>query len=383
MNQTIRTLLIEALGVPEGIIDASENLYNKILYKVKSLSSIDEEFEIEMNVNMKISDFKIKKIIVIVDFVETDQVDEVRYYNMAFHHKSKYDDPTKKIVSKPYDGIVKLSIGIAHPEDSNVSDVIEYFKSHKNNITTSLSHELKHAYDDYKKPTTGVGNISRYLGVQSTNFPFKPISNFLFTLYFIHSIENLVRPSEFATLMRLNKISKKDFYKFVSSSEMYRNLKNANNFTYEGLKEELKNETPKIKNFFKQQGWDIPNSEDELIDELLRILYVNISNNTTEKIKSLMADNMFEQFLGFMGDKNDFFVKLAKFASRFDGREKDFYRYEEKNLKYISDKMLRKIFKLYAMANDDKNSIKDWELHQKISGKTNETIDKDYKYNFK
>jgi len=383
MNRTIKTFLIEALGVPEGIIEASEKLYNKILYNINSLSSIDEDFEIDLDVRMKISDFKIKKIIVTVNFVETDQVDEVRYYNMAFHHQSRYDNPSKKIISKPYDGIVKLSIGIAHPEDSDISDIIEYFKKHKNDIMTSLAHELKHSYDDYKKPTTSVGTISRYLGIQGTNFPFKPISNFLFNLYFIHSIENLVRPSEFATLMKLNKVNKKDFYNFVTSSEMYNKLKEANSFTYEGLREELRNDLPQIKNFFNERGWDLPNTDEGVIDELLRILYVNIVNNTVGKIKDLMTDNLFEQFLGFIGDKDEFFQKLGRFASRFEGREKDFYKYEEKNLKYVSDKMMRKIFKLYDLANDDKTSIKDWELHQKISGKTNETIDKDYKYKFR
>ena len=42
--------------------------------------------------------------------------------------------------------------------------------------------------------------------------------------------------------------------------------------------------------------------------------------------------------------------------------------------------MIRKISKLYAMTSDDLTSIKDWELHQKISGKTNEEIDIDYKF---
>lgn len=383
MNQTIRTFLLEALGVPEGIIDSAEKLYKKILQNLSNLDSLDSDFEFDVNVNMSISDFKIKNISMVIDFVETDQVKEVVYYNMAYHHQSRYDNPTKQIISRPYSGGIKLGIGIAYPEGTSTDDIVRYFKEHKNEITTSLAHELKHSYDDYKKPTTGVGNMSKYLGVQRTNFPFKPISNFLFNLYFIHSIENLVRPSEFATLMRVNKVNKKDFYNFVTSSEMYQKLKDANNFTYEGLKEELRNDLPKIKNFFSNHGWDIPNSDDELIDELLRVVYVNISNNTIEKIKSMMTDNLFEGFLGFLGDKSDFFVKLAKFASRFKGREKDFYEYEEKNLKHISDKMLRKIYKLYDMANDDKSSIKDWELHQKISGKTNENIDKEYKYNFK
>lgn len=383
MNETIKTFLLEALGVPQGLIDASESLYKKILTNIQNLRSIDRDFKFEVDLNMDISDFNIKKIFMIIDFVETEQVDSVKYYSMSFHHKSMYDNQTKQIISKPYSGKITLSIGIAFPEGTSVDDVKSYFKDNKIDLTTSLAHELKHSYDDFKKPTTSVKNIGGYLGLQRTNFPFKPVSDFLYYMYFIHSIENLVRPSEFATQLKLSNISKKDFYNFITSSEMYTKLKTINNFTYEGFRNSLKNHIEEIKKFFEERDWDIPDNDDELIDEFLRVIYVNIVNNTVGKIKELMTDNLFEGFLGFMGDKEEFFQKLARFASRFEDREEDFYKYEEKNLQYVSNKMMKKISKLYAMANDNKDSIKDWELHQKISGKTNEMIDKDYKYKFK
>lgn len=381
MNLTNRTFLLEALGVPEGIISASELLYKKILSEIQSLDDISEDFEFVLPTNITISDFKLKKISITIDFVETDQVNEVRFYSMAFHHKSRYEDG--KIISKPYSGGITLSIGIAYPEGTTVEEVKKYFKDGKNDLTTSLAHELKHSYDDFKKPVTGLKGITNYLGIQRTNFPIKPISDFLFSLYFIHSIENLVRPSEFATLMTLNKINKKDFYNFVTSSEMYNKLKNAYSFSYEGLRNDLKNDIPQIESFFSSKGWDIPGNDNELIDEFLRIVYVNIVNNTVEKLRELMTENLFESFLGFTEEKDKIFMSVAKFASKFEGREQDFFKYEEKRMKDISEKMMKKISKLFAMAKDDKKSIKDWELHQKISGKTNETIDKDYKYKFR
>lgn len=380
MNQTIKTFLLEALGVPQGIIDASEQLFKKILSNVNRLDDIDDDFMFEVSSPLTISDFRIKKLVITINFVETDQVESVRYYTMAFHHQSKYDDDSMSIVSKPYDGIVKLSIGIAYPENSTVEDVKKYFKDSSTSLVTSLAHELKHSFDDFKDQRTSVKNISKYLGIQKTNFPFKPISNFLFNLYFIHSIENLVRPTEFATLMKLNNVNKKDFYNFVTSSEMYGSLRNAYNFSYEKMAEELKNDIPNIKLFLDRLGVDVPNTDDEIVDELLRLLYVNLVNNTISTVKELMTNNFLENLFGFSGDKDKFFDKLARVFSKFSDRELDFFKYEEKNMKHISSKMMKKISKLYDLANDDKNSIKDWDLHQKISGKTNETIDKDYKY---
>ena len=49
--------------------------------------------------------------------------------------------------------------------------------------------------------------------------------------------------------MKLNNVNKKDFYNFVTSSEMYRNLKNAYNFSYEKMTEELKKDIPNIKSY--------------------------------------------------------------------------------------------------------------------------------------
>ena len=258
--------------------------------------------------------------------------------------------------------------------------LLRTFKESSTSLVTSLAHELKHSFDDFKDQRTSLKNISKYLGIQKTNFPFKPISNFLFNLYFIHSIENLVRPTEFATLMKLNNVNKKDFYNFVTSSEMYGSLRNAYNFSYEKMTEELKNDIPNIKSFLDKLGVDVPNTDDEIVDELLRLLYVNLVNNTISTVKELMTNNFLENLFGFSGDKDKFFDKLARIFSKFSDRELDFFKYEEKNMKHISSKMMKKISKLYDLANDDKNSIKDWDLHQKISGKTNETIDKDYKY---
>ena len=60
MNLTNRTFLLEALGVPEGIISAAELLYKKILSEIQSLDDISEDFEFVLPTNITISDFKLK-----------------------------------------------------------------------------------------------------------------------------------------------------------------------------------------------------------------------------------------------------------------------------------------------------------------------------------
>ena len=285
----------------------------------------------------------------------------------------------KTLINKPFDGELKISINIAYPENTTVDDVKNYFKNNEKSLVPSLAHELKNSFDSFINPKTSLKSITKYVGLQKTNFPFKPISNFLYNLYFIHNIENLVRPTEFASLMSQNNVNKKDFYEFVTSSELYLKLKKIQNFSYVKLRESLKKDIPNIKSFLTSIDVDVPNNNDEIVDELLRLVYVNIVNNPLSSTRDMMANNIFENFLGFSEDKENFFYELAQFAARFSDREPDFFKYEEKKMKYFADKMLRKIYKLYDLADTDKSSIKDWELHQKISGKTNETIDKEYK----
>jgi hypothetical protein len=382
MNQTVRTFLTEALGVPENILESAEKLYKNIKIYIDNLDDpIEDTYTFNKKISLRISEMMINEVEVELGFTETTQVDEVRYYSMSYSHKSKFDDRKLKIVDKPFAGKINLNIDFAYPPGSTMDDVKNYFNKESIDITSSLAHELKHSFDATKTPGRTVKSMSSYLGVQRTNFPFKPISDFLFNLYFIHGIENLVRPTEIASLLKSNNVKKRDFYNFLLDSNLYNKLKMVNNFTYSNMVNELKDDSENVKDFLEHIGVDVDSDDpDYLVNKLLRVLYVNIVNNTTSSAKSLMSNNMFEELMGFIGQKDVLYSRIFKEALKFQGREEDYYKYQEKYFKYISDKMIRKISKLYAMTSDDLTSIKDWELHQKISGKTNEEIDIDYKF---
>lgn len=382
MNQTVRTFLTEALGVPENIVESAEKLYKNIKNYIDNLEDpIEEEYEFTKSISLRISDLTINEITMTLEFHETSQVDEVRYYSMAFSHQSKFDDSSLKIIDKPFSGNIKLHINFAYPPGSTMDDIKKYFKTDSNSITSSLAHELKHSYDSFKKPHRTVKSMSDYVGYQKTNFPFRPISDFLFNLYFIHGIENLVRPSEVASLLKSTKVTKNNFYNFITNNEVYVKLKNVYNFTYDNLVNELKNQTENIIHFLEHIGVDLESDDpDYLVNQLLKIVYVNIVNNKVRSAKNLMTSNIFEDLMGFIGNKDRLYDDIIREASKFEGREIEYYKYQEKYFKHVSSKMMKKISKLYDIADEDKTSIKDWELHQKISGRTNEDIDTEYKF---
>ena len=92
-----------------------------------------------------------------------------------------------------------------------------------------------------------------------------------------------------------------------------------------------------------------------------------------------MTNNFFEEFMGFHGEKDELFRKIANSVIKFENNEKNFYLYEEKKFKHISGIMMKKLSKLYSMAKDEKSSIKNWGLHHKIN-RTNENIQSEYKF---
>jgi hypothetical protein len=385
MKGIIKNILNEALGVPEGILESAERLYKMCFSRISKITdpilngSDEEDYKFIIRSNFKISDYTFTKINLTINFVETDQVDTVELYSMGINHQSQFNDRLLKLITIMSPNEVSISIQFALTDTAKISDVIELCKRSKDIMTASLSHELKHAYDHYKKPTQSITQISKYQGLQKTGFQIKPISLFLYYLYFVHGVENLVRPTELSSLMKSNKIGKKDFYDFLTNSKMYTMMRNINNFTYEGLKSELKDYIPQIDEILNRVSEKTFNTDEEKIDEILRLVYVNLINNTLNTTKSIMVNNVFESMLGFSGEKDELFRKIVKSVLKFEDNEKKFYLFEEKKFKHISGIMMKKLSKLYSMAKDEKSSIKNWDLHHKIN-RTNENIQSEYKF---
>ena len=382
MKETIKKIINEVLGVPSGVLESSEKLYKSIAKKIPTIDDLsDREWEFNFRTSLQIIDFNIKNIKLKVEFIETDKVDEVKIISMAFSNQSTFSDTEFVLVNIIDPNTISLSVTFAGPENTTEDDVINCFKENKEEFISSLSHELTHAVNFFKTGKTSVKSMASYAGYQKTSFPFNPIQDFLHYLYFIHSIENLVRPSEVASLMRLGKIDREKFYEFLLNNKTYNMLQKINQFSYQQMREELKKEHKDVKQFLKIINVDVTplKTPDEIVTELLRIVYINLVNNSLSTVKDMMTNNFLEAFLGFQGEKDKFFNKMLNFFTRFDKNPENFYLYEEKNFKYVSEKMMKKLVKLYDLANVNPSSIKNWELHHKIN-KTGEQFETEIKF---
>lgn len=387
MRELIKKILKEELGVPKGILESSELLYELILKRLKRVPlDSKEENEISLKTDFSILDLNIKKVNIILSFIKTAEVDKVQFYSMAF--RSRYELGKDKIVliNIMDPNTINLIINFAGPLDSTKNDVYDYFVSDKNKITSSLSHELGHAYNQYKKGVTSIKTQASYAGYANTSFPFEPVNKFIHYLYFIHSFENIVRPIEVSSLIRSDKITKKMFYDFITNNETYQMLKEINNFSYDDFRKKLLEDSENIKKFLMKIGVkakDLKN-KNSIVNELLRVVYINISNNSIENAADMLVDSPLDRFLGIglRGDRKEFFKSMANYFTKFQDDPIKFYKIEEKNFKSISEKMIKKISKLYAAAEEDteNDSINNWDLHHKIN-KTGENIVTEFKFN--
>jgi hypothetical protein len=379
---TIKKVITEKLGVPDNILEVAEDLYKKILKVIPNSITIEDLVEETFTItdNFDISDMSIDTIYISFEFFEHDK-------NMlaGMSHSSEAE-LTKDLMMKsvPSDSEVKIKINIAGDKNMVGKNVKKILKDNSNQIMSVLSHELKHAYDNYKKPYENLKSRTHYALGQNFNLgAIQPINKFINYCYFIHEIENLVRPTEFASLMKSKKINKKDFYKFITENELFKKLNQIKNFTYEKLLEELKNDIPEIKEAFDVSdiNYDEESSDEEIIDKLLKLFMINVINFKSQFMREILTTNFIEQFIGLSGEKQKFFDSFVHEIMKYKENYKGFIKKEEKHFKIVADNVIRKISKLYDLAIDNEpNEIKEITLvYDDVNNKT-KYFDTELKY---
>lgn len=373
LNKIIKKVLREAVGVPEGIVETAELVYRQVMDQIKSMDSLDDDDEINLNLRLngdyRISDYKFKRIDLILEIIRTNNVDKGTIAGMSFNFKSELDNSSFKLIHKPTKNKIELTITIGIPEDGDLFSVVEELENEKQLTISSLTHELMHAYDKFKSPESKPETRADYDAYKNVRFGIEPIDDFLHNLYFIHSIENVVRPSEIASDLKQGNIDKQGFLDFLKDNRVYKKLKEINSFTYEGLKKELLNHVDIIRLRMENSGLDnIPETDEELVDTILDLLRINLINAKGNSLKNDLTGNFLEEIMGFSGKKEKVFQNYIKRIRKYENTD-DFFRNEEKMFKGISYDLMKKIHKLYSLigkGTETNESIIDWDLYHDV-----------------
>ena len=95
MDLMVKTLLSEAVGVPENILESGKQLYNLISDELKTITSKEENYEFELeDVEIIVSDVKFDKINldISVEEIEDFPFDTPKIASMGVGNEFRFDE---------------------------------------------------------------------------------------------------------------------------------------------------------------------------------------------------------------------------------------------------------------------------------------------------
>jgi len=404
----MRQRIKEAVGVPANIEVASQNLYNDIVKKLKNKEIGPEDVVkfkfINKDGRYSFADFKPKFITVefglgtysgdAIDNNTGNKITGGLVHSMGFSRASKLND-VFDLISVDTDGGVELNIDYAQPKDDKEwsgNKILDTMEKNKSNSISSLGHELKHAYDNFKKPTEKVVDRSNYSGFQMSRSGVRPMDQFMFNMYFINQIENLVRPTEsYVEMVSDGVVTKEQFLKFLLNSKTYKTLVQIRDSSFDKLVEDLKGYETEIDDYLNNTVDNYDSSSldiDDKVKYFLKVFAFATARKVHEVRKQLLTPvtNLFQMLFG--GNDNpeaDKFLDstLSDLTKMMDNPNKFYYTSIE-NMRKIAIKMMKKLSKLYSLINKDKTitvetrdpmSFEMDQLYRKITKKNNNIID--------
>ena len=386
LNKIIKKALNEALGVPDNILNVANAVFDDLVKLLEPYQSIDDLTSDTHTVtgDFYISDFKFNKVKFRIKCENVNNFDIVDKENLVIDLAGLQVQNTVKLTknltikqnNKP-DSPILITLRFVISDKTTVNDIKDFIIKERPKLVGSFTHELKHKYDNFKKFEGNMKSRVRYEIHSNNNFArIRPLNMFIHNIYFVHTIEGLVRPSEVASLMDTNKVTKKNFYDFITNDVTYKKLKEINEFSYDNLKNELRSYIPQIKEVFvlaDMKTSEYENiSDDEMIDKILDLLYTNICNWSLQSMFDRLSVDPMQSILksitrrhGIEDDDDDddidiekrdlYFQKYKKEILKYRNNVRGYYDHEEKLFKFVSERMMKKLAKLYAMARENQN----------------------------
>ena len=400
-------IITEALGVPDNILDAADMLYDIVERDIKSINTIQDEYTFDGEINFELGDKKKIKIDSYELKVNIEEVEDeegvLDIISMGMGGGFGFNRDVYMKETEP-STTLELTITFAVGENWEPEGLIQKMEEERDEHVSSLSHEIKHKYDKQSKQFGLMGLDAEYQATQRRGtFGIPAIDRVFYRyMYYIHAIENLVRPTEVAYSMRRKNITKSQFKEFLENNRVYKELLEIKNFSFDDFISQLKEQEERLDKLLEHVGEDPSNMTiDEKIKRVLEVVHIDLVNNKMDlfvEMTTHSSDNFLQMALDIgllppnaenniegLKKTNEIRQKFFNYVIKYQENPTKFFENEFKNFNFVANKMLKKISKLYAMAKDDKQvseSIINWELHQQIMEKKygKRKIKTEYKY---
>lgn len=355
LREIIKNNISEAVGVPHNIYKTATEAYILLFEEIKNvdLNGLESKDGETFNLRSKfsISDYEFNNIKFTIKIIKTSKLEPNEFVISRTSISSEFLSPGKNDIkreTKAYDYLTMISI-IYAPIDYTKEELLNFIDTSKNNLISTLAHELKHGYDHYKMEYESAYERAKYESSARRSFRIDAVDKFFHYLYYITITESLVRPTEVLADLLSNKINQKEFLKFLLTTDTYKTLKRISNFTLEGFKNELMGEMKQINKFFEAMNIDDTTMTDEdKVNEILKLIYINITNWKADSFKDLIRGGFEELIFGVSEKKEKIFQKFINSIQKYKTPEA-FFEHEANNFREVATKMIKKISKVYDL----------------------------------
>lgn len=401
-------IITEALGVPDNILDAADMLYDVVEQDIKTIDTIQDEYNFDGEINFELGNKKKIKIdsytlTVKIEEIEDEKEGVLDIISMGMEGGFGFNRDVYMKETEP-STTLELSITFAVGENWEPEGLIQKMEEERDEHVSSLSHEIKHKYDKQSKQFGLMGLDAEYQATQKRGtFGIPAIDSVFYRfMYYIHAIENLVRPTEVAYSMKRKNITKSQFKEFLENNRVYKELLEIKNFSFDDFISQLKEQEERLDALLEHINDDPSNMTiDEKIKRVLEVVHIDLVNNKMDlfvEMTSHSSDDFLRMALDIgllppnaekniegLKKTNEIRQKFLNYVIKYQENPTKFFENEFKSFNFVANKMLKKISKLYAMAKDDEQvseSIINWELHQQIMEKKygKRKIETKYKY---
>jgi len=355
-GKQVKDFLFESVGVPDNIVETSEDMINKIITFLNSDKNVYGETEIDFKIigNFSISDFQFPSMLIRIIVNRTSKYDSLVFDKAAsdvLTNKVKDKFQINQVKYSPDNNMIVLVFETQTSYNITYGNISKLIGNNKNYFITVLSHELKHQFDGIKKPINPILNKADYTSyANNIGKSITPIDDFVRGLYYTYDFENLVRNSELYSEIKMDNIKKADFKNFLESSDVYKSLLKYKYLTIDDIIADIK------KNYMidvSQKLSDISGiesmSDDEKINEIFKILYIGIRDSKLQYLKNYLSDTV--NGIKKLINKNEEFYNNE--LKKLDSQDiMPFFRNKQLEMNKNADLTLKKVSKLYSMLTE-------------------------------
>jgi hypothetical protein len=359
-------LFLEKLGIPEGNLELAEEVFDYIITNFNQIKLDGEANTIKGP--FKIKDFNIENIYLNINLIKREEIDKFVIVSAGLESPSRSEGIYQIFNKSDY---LSIELNIATPTNIDINDLKDFLISERSVLVGIFSHELKHGYDHYilgKSLSKEMGDYRVFSGIR---FGHPTIDTFLYLVYFSSNIETSVYASEMGSLLRTNNVSGEEFKDFLTKTRIYDLLDGLSNFNYNDMFDNILQDINIIREQLEEQKPEneiLPTDNKDLANYFLDLIVDNITKNRIESLRAFLPKKIVGGFLSrllgigpeLMDGMEDYLNKVSKGITFKNNR--DFFEYWIKRFKFVSDKMKKKLAKLYDMCPNKKTSI-----HQKIN----------------